>query len=152
MHSSVWQLTVLYLWELDFIISALFLCLSWYWVIQNLLLKYNWEQMRKTRGSYKLCIMFSALDYSKPQQLKITHIISPWHHSINSREQWSTTHFKWVTLQRKPFFWVQGPNIISTGMPCTAHVNTKMPTSLGKTWLPTQIQRWGFRNSFINVT
>lgn len=43
--------------------------------------------MIKVRGSYKLCIILSALDYSEPQQLKITDIISPWHHRSESGEQ-----------------------------------------------------------------
>lgn len=68
-------------------------------------------RMLKTRGSYKLCIMLSALGYSKPQQLKIAQVISSWRHRSSTRtnlgEQSSTTHLKGVALQRKPFFCTQ---------------------------------------------
>lgn len=52
--------------------------------------------MIKTSRSYKLCIVPSALEYSNPQQLKITKVISSWHHRssvrINLGELSSITH------------------------------------------------------------
>lgn len=148
------NLTVLYLWVLDFVTSVVFLHLSKHWVAWNLLLKLKKKKINtrgqtiKTRGSYKLRIMLSALEYSKPQQLKITHITSSWHHRsrtrINLGEQSSTTRLKEWPSRENPS---SGPkdelsknNLYGDAAHSTCK-KPKCPSALVKPWLPIQVQR-----------